>query len=368
MSMDKFSIEELQRRIDQKGDPIAQKRLNEKLNKAEKGRISDLPEIAEPRKSEALKKPTRANQMRQQMDKLNPGAAKIAGANTPNIDVDDFDDILDQAAKEAGLNDKQYAKFIDSKGGRYAKGATEDLDRPGAIEEIKKYMSEKGFTDYPDAATKMNPEIDGMKQLKSGKAMKIAAELEPDEAMKATIAKMTPGGKLKRFGKAALKGAAALGAIGTGMEAIDYVKEAADEELERKDEAAMYKASEDQYAKTKAKILKDKTGESLKNIKSLQASTKKNTPKVKSAPKTIPTPKGKSDEQKTKDYMGYMKAQLGTDYEDDAPKAKSSDMGAQKGKKQAGVSDFGRAVEKAMDKNIKSEVKSGKYKDLKWKD
>lgn len=189
--------------------------------------------------------------------------------------------------------------------------------------------------------------------------MRVAEELVPSKEQMDMVAKMKPGAKLGKVAKSLAKGA---GVLGVGLSAIELGKEAADEELERKDEAAMYKATEDQYAKTKAKILKDKTGESLKNIKSLQASTKKNTPKVKSAPKTIPTPKGKSDEQKTKDYMGYMKAQLGTDYEDDAPKAKSSDMGAQKGKKQAGVSQnpFDAPVARAM-KRAAKEVNEGPY-------
>lgn len=189
--------------------------------------------------------------------------------------------------------------------------------------------------------------------------MRVAEELVPSKEQMDMVAKMKPGAKLGKVAKSLAKGA---GVLGVGLSAIELGKEAADEELERKDEAAMYKATEDQYAKTKAKILKDKTGESLKNIKSLQASTKKNTPKVKSAPKTIPTPKGKSDEQKTKDYMGYMKSQLGTDYEDDAPKAKSSDMGAQKGKKQAGVSQnpFDAPVARAM-KRAAKEVNEGPY-------
>lgn len=220
---------------------------------------------------------------------------------------------------------------------------------PVEAEDIKNFLEAEGIEAPPIP--------------KSGKAMKIAAELEPDDAMRETIAKMKPGAKLAKAAKSLAKGA---GVLGVGLTALEIGDDAMNEELERKDEAAMFKASEDQAAKTKMKILKDKTGESLKNIKSLQASTKKNTPKVKAAPKSIPMPKGKSDEQKTSDYMGYMKSQLGTDYDDAAPKAKAADKGPAKGKGQAGVSDMGKQFEKAMDKNIKSEIKSGKYKDLKW--
>lgn len=185
----------------------------------------------------------------------------------------------------------------------------------------------------------------GPAQGRSG-AMKIAAELEPDDAMRETIAKMKPGAKLGKVARGLAKGAGVLGAGLGALEIADYELERLNKERDKEDEVAMAKAETGQAAKTKMKILKDKTGESLKNIKSLQASTKKNTSAAKaSKPAKAAGPKMKSDEEKTKEYMSYMKKQ--PDMEDDSD-------------------DFGKAVEKAMDKNIKSEIKSGKYKDLKW--
>lgn len=174
--------------------------------------------------------------------------------------------------------------------------------------------------------------------------MRVAEELVPSKEQIDIVAKMKPGAKLGKVAKSLAKGA---GVLGVGLSAIELGKEAADEELERKDEAAMYKASEDQYAKTKTKILKDKTGESLKNIKSLQASTKKNTPKVK-AKSAMPQPK--SDEQKTKDYMDYMKKQ--PDMEEnpfDAPVGRAMKRAA----KEFNESPYGKGTDKSIEKTVR---------------
>lgn len=139
-----------------------------------------------------------------------------------------------------------------------------------------------------------------------GKTMKIAKELDPDDAMKATIKKMMPGNKLgkalKRTGIAAMVG----GPIGLGvnalMESLDAEEGGSEEE--RLDEVAM-----DQEMKTEAKIKADKA-----KAKSLPASTKKSYPtkeKVKALPQNVkktvvekraPMPMGKSDKQKMEEF------------------------------------------------------------------
>lgn len=141
-----------------------------------------------------------------------------------------------------------------------------------------------------------------------GKVMKIAKELEPDDAVKATIEKMMPGNKMKktlgRMGKAGLVG----GAVGLGinalMEGLD-AEEAGSEE-EKLDEVAMGQAM-----KTEAKIKAEKAA---MKPKSLPASTKKSYPtkeKVKALPQTVkktvveetvPVPMGKSEDDVMEEF------------------------------------------------------------------
>lgn len=139
-----------------------------------------------------------------------------------------------------------------------------------------------------------------------GKTMKIAKQLDPDDAMKATIKKMMPGNKLgkalKRTGIAAMVG----GPIGLGvnalMESLDAEEGGSEEE--RLDEVAM-----GQEAKTEAKIKADKA-----KVKSLPASTKKSYPtkeKVKPLPQNVkktvvetraPMPMGKSEDEVMEEF------------------------------------------------------------------
>lgn len=215
-------------------------------------------------------------------------AARVTAQNTPNIEASDVD-------KEAKRLGKSYYK--------QTYGSAEK-NAESAAPAYKKTMNpaEKAKKSITFAAMERDLPQGG------GKAMKIAKELEPDDAMKATIEKMMPGNKMKktlgRMGKAGLVG----GAVGLGINALMEGLDAEDagSEEEKLDEVAMGQAM-----KTEAKIKADKAA---MKPKSLPASTKKSYPtkeKVKALPQAVkktavekraPMPMGKSDEQKMEEF------------------------------------------------------------------